>query len=80
MDAALVSRIAVFVVALPISGLRVSPSIVFPHCTSSVQSAHLRLQRAVPGACYLCVSGPIRLSLGHPGSIKSVHVLKRMRT
>ena len=74
--------VVVVVVAFPIffSGLRVGPSFVFPHCTHLLQSAQLRLRRTVC-QCVLsaCFRTP-RLSLGHPGSLTSVHDLKCMRT
>ena len=52
----------------------------FSHCTHLLQSAQLRLRRTVC-QCVLsaCFRTP-RLSLGHPGSLTSVHDLKCMRT
>ena len=53
---------------------------VFPHCTHLLKSTQIRLQRTVC-RCVLsaCFRTP-RLSLGHPGSLTSVHDLKCMRT
>ena len=70
----------VVVVAFPLLGLRVGSSFSFPHCTHLLQSAHLRLRRRV---CRCMVSACFRtprLSLGHPGSFRSAHDLKCMRT
>ena len=68
------------VVAFPIFGVACGPVICFPHCTHLLQSAQLRLRRTVC-QCVLsaCFRTP-RLSLGHPGSLTSVHDLKCMRT
>ena len=46
---------------------------------SSVQPASLRLRWVYVSAVSVCFRTP-RLSLGHPGSFKSAHVLKCMRT
>ena len=64
----------------PFFGVACGPVICFPHCTHLLQSAQLRLRRTVC-QCVLsaCFRTP-RLSLGHPGSLTSVHDLKCMRT
>ena len=73
----------------PLLGLRVSPFTLWVPTlhteglqqseVSSVQPASLRLRWVYVSAISVCFRTP-RLSLGHPGSLTSVHDLKCMRT
>ena len=73
----------------PLLGLRVSPFTLWVPTlhteglqqseVSSVQPASLRLRWVYVSAISVCFRTP-RLSLGHPGSFKSAHGLKCMRT
>ena len=75
--------------AIPLLGLRVSPFTLWVPTlhteglqqseVSSVQPASLRLRWVYVSAISVCFRTP-RLSLGHPGSLTSVHDLKCMRT
>ena len=72
----------------PLLGLRVSPFTLWVPTlhteglqqseVSSVQPASLRLRWVYVSAISVCFRTP-RLSLGHPGSLTSVHDLKCMR-
>ena len=79
-----------FLSVFPLLGLRLSPFYPFGFPTlhteglqqsevSSVQPASLRLRWDHVSAVSVCFRTP-RLSLGHPGSFKSAHDLKCMRT
>ena len=78
-----------FFLAIPLLGLRVSPFTLWVPTlhteglqqseVSSVQPASLRLRWVYVSAISVCFRTP-RLSLGHPGSLTSVHDLKCMRT
>ena len=78
-----------FFLVFPLLGLRVSPFTLWVPTlhteglqqseVSSVQPASLRLRWVYVSAISVCFRTP-RLSLGHPGSLTSVHDLKCMRT
>ena len=78
-----------FFVCVPLIGVACEPVLPFWVSTlhteglqqsevSSVQPASLRLRWDHVSAVTVCFRTP-RLSLGHPGSFKSAHVLKCMR-
>ena len=78
-----------FFCVFPLLGLRVSPFTLWVPTlhteglqqseVSSVQPASLRLRWVYVSAISVCFRTP-RLSLGHPGSLTSMHDLKCMRT
>ena len=78
-----------FFFAFPLLGLHVSPFTLWVPTlhteglqqseVSSVQPASLRLRWVYVSAISVCFRTP-RLSLGHPGSLTSMHDLKCMRT
>ena len=78
-----------FFLVFPLLGLRVSPFTLWVPTlhteglqqseVSSVQPASLRLRWVYVSAISVCFRTP-RLSLGHPGSLTSMHDLKYMRT